>query len=192
MESKYAHDDLKNALEVLKSGGIILYPTDTVWGLGCDATNADAVAKIYKLKGRPTTKQMLVLIDSPARLSAYLREVPPLAWDLTDLSTKPLTIIYPGARNIAQALISPEGNIGIRVTQELFSQALCARLRKPVVSTSANLSNKPTPRIFSEIEKVIINGVDYVVQYRQNDDQVHNPSGIIQLGLSGEIKIIRE
>lgn len=192
MESKYAHDDLKKALEVLKSGGIILYPTDTVWGLGCDATNADAVARIYKLKGRPSTKQMLVLIDGPARLSAYLREVPPLAWDLTDLSTKPLTIIYPGARNIAQALISPEGNIGIRVTQELFSQALCARLRKPVVSTSANISNKPTPRIFSEIEDVIINGVDYVVQYRQNDNQVHKPSGIIQLGLSGEIKIIRE
>lgn len=192
MDAQYNNEDLKKALEVLKSGGIILYPTDTIWGIGCDATNTEAVKKIYELKKRPSAKQMLVLVDSPARLSLYMREVPSIAWDIIDVSTKPLTIIYPGARNLAENIISPDETIAIRVTNELFSQTLCSRLRKPIVSTSANISEQPSPRYFSEIDKAIIDGVDYVVKYRQDDRQKHEPSGIIQLGVGGEIKIIRE
>ncbi len=192
MDARYSKEDLNNALEVLKSGGVILYPTDTVWGIGCDATNADAVKKIYEIKKRSTAKQMLVLIDTPSRLSSYMQEVPTLAWDIIDISSKPLTIIYPAAKNLANNIISPDGSIAIRITNEVFSQALCSRLRKPIVSTSANLSDQPTPRNFSEIDKSILSTVDYVVQYRQNDHEIKEPSGIIKLGVYGEIKVIRE
>lgn len=192
MDARYSKEDLNNALEVLKSGGIILYPTDTVWGIGCDATNADAVKKIYEIKKRSTAKQMLVLIDTPSRLSSYMQEVPTLAWDIIDINSKPLTIIYPTAKNLANNIISHDGSIAIRITNEVFSQALCSRLRKPIVSTSANLSDQPTPRNFSEIDKSILSAVDYVVQYRQDDHEIKEPSGIIKLGVYGEIKVIRE
>ena len=192
MDDRFSNDDLKKALEVLKSGGIILYPTDTVWGIGCDATNAEAVEKIVKLKKRPANKQMLMLVDHPSRLAAYMKEVPTLAWDLIELSTKPLTIIYPGAYKLAQNLIAPDGTIAIRVTRELFSQTLCSRLRKPIVSTSANFSGQPAPRFFSEIDPDLIHQVDYAVLYRRDDREPHKPSGILKLGIGGEIQIIRE
>jgi L-threonylcarbamoyladenylate synthase len=192
MEARYANDDLQKALEVLKSGGIILYPTDTVWGLGCDATNAAAVKKIHDLKKRPATKQMLVLVDAPSRLTNYIQEVPALAWEIIDLTTKPLTIVYSGAKNLPESLITNKGSVAIRVTNELFSQTLCSRLKKPIVSTSANYNSKPTPRNFSEIDESIVKAVDYVVQYRQDDANIHSPSGIIELGIHGEIKVIRE
>lgn len=192
MEERYSNDDLQKALEVLKSGGIILYPTDTVWGLGCDATNTEAVQKIFEIKQRPANKQMLVLIDAPSRLSSYLHEVPALAWELIEITTKPLTIIYSGAKNLPDSLVSNQGSIAIRVTNEMFSRTLCSRLRKPIVSTSANISNNSTPRNFSEIDDAIKSKVDYIVQYRQDDRKIHDPSGIIELGINGEIKVIRK
>ena len=184
-------DDIKQACKIMQAGGIILYPTDTIWGIGCDATNAEAVKKVYELKQREDSKSMLVLIDSSAKLQSYISEVPDIAWDLIEVSDKPLTIIYPGARNLAPNLIGEDGTVGMRMTQEAFSKKLCERMRRPIVSTSANISGKASPVQFSEISKEIKQGVDYIVKYRQEEKQKSAPSGIIKLGLSGEIKVIR-
>ena len=188
----FDNDDLKNALDILNSGGVILYPTDTVWGIGCDATNPEAVKKLYSLKERDISKPMLVLTDNPSRIQNYVNEMPDLAWDLIELSDKPITIIYSGAKNIVPELMSPDGSIAIRVTGELFSQTLCSRFKKPVVSTSANKSGEPTPRTFSEISEEVKAMVDYVVKYRQDETAVSKPSSIIRLGIGGEVEIIRE
>ena len=185
-------DDIKKAIEVLKSGGIILYPTDTVWGIGCDATNEDAVKKIYELKQRDDSKSMLILLDNPSKLQTYVQDVADIAWDLIDLTDKPLTIIFDGAKNLATNLIAEDGSIGIRVTSELFSRELCKQFRKPIVSTSANISGEPTPKLFSNISDSIINGVDYVVNYRRKENKAGEPSGILKLGKDGTIKIIRK
>ena len=184
-------DDIKQACKIMQAGGIILYPTDTIWGIGCDATNAEAVKKVYELKQREDSKSMLVLIDSSAKLQSYISEVPDIAWDLIEVSDKPLTIIYPGARNLAPNLIGKDGTVGMRMTQEAFSKKLCERMRRPIVSTSANISGKASPAQFSEISKEIKQGVDYIVKYRQEEKQKSAPSSIIKLGLSGEIKVIR-
>lgn len=183
--------DLDEALKTLKKGGIILYPTDTVWGIGCDATNAEAVAKIYALKQRADAKSMLVLVDSIPALERIIPDIPEVAYDLVELATKPLTIIYDKASGVAPALIAEDGSLGVRLTQEAFSSALCRALRRPLVSTSANISGEPTPLRFSAISQEIIDGVDYVVGYRQNDAQNSPPSQIIKLGSNGEVKIIR-
>jgi L-threonylcarbamoyladenylate synthase len=156
-------EDIKKACEVLSEGGIILYPTDTVWGIGCDATNEDAVHKIYKLKKRVDSKAMLVLVDSTAKLNTYVDEIPDLAWDLIDLTTKPLTIIYPKAKNLPSCLVAEDGSIGIRVSSEEFSRKLCERFRKPLVSTSANISGTPAPSCFLDISGEIKKGVVYIV-----------------------------
>jgi L-threonylcarbamoyladenylate synthase len=185
-------EELRKAIEVLKSGGVIVYPTDTVWGIGCDATNESAVRKIYAIKQRSDAKSMLVLLDSTAKLDYYVEEVPEIALDLIELSEKPVTIVYEGARNLAPELITPEKTLGIRITNELFSKELCKRLRKPLVSTSANISGQPAAKIFSEISEEILNAVDYVVDYRRNEKQAAQPSSIMQLGKGGIIKIIRE
>lgn len=185
-------EDIKKACEVLASGGLILYPTDTIWGIGCDATNEEAVRKVYKLKQRIDTKAMLVLVDSTAKLNSYVEEVPDQAWDLIELTTKPLTIIYPKARNLPSCLVAEDGSIGIRVSTEEFSRRLCERFRKPLVSTSANISGTPAPAIFDEISDEIKAGVDYIVTYRQDDIHKAAPSGIIKLGQGGLIQIIRE
>lgn len=184
-------EELKKAQEVLYQGGLILYPTDTIWGIGCDATNEAAVKRVYELKQRVDSKAMLVLVDSPAKLQFYVREVPEVAWDLVDLAEKPLTIIYPGARNLAPNLLAEDGSVGIRLTKERFSKSLCERFRKAVVSTSANVSGAPSPKNFAEISPEIIQGVDYVVNYRQDEQTAATPSSIIKLGLSGQIQIIR-
>ncbi len=186
------HEDLKQAVEVLRKGGLILYPTDTIWGIGCDATNAEAVKKVYTLKRRTDQKSMLILLDNVGRLNSYIQEVPPLAYDLIELSDKPLTIVYSGAKNLAPNLPASDGTIGIRITSEAFSMALCQRFRKPVVSTSANVSGTQAPRHFGEISEDIRRGVDYVVNYRQGESIHAAPSGIIKLGVGGEIEIIRE
>jgi L-threonylcarbamoyladenylate synthase len=186
------NNDIKKAVEVLRSGGVILYPTDTIWGLGCDATNKEAVDRIYRIKQRDDSKSMLVLIDNPAKLNSYIDTVPEIAWDLIDVSDKPLTIIYPGAKNLADNLVADNGTIGIRITNEEFSRNLCQRFRLPLVSTSANISGRPAPGNFSEIEQEIIDQVDYVVEYRQDDLSKAAPSGIIKLGVSGEITVIRK
>jgi L-threonylcarbamoyladenylate synthase len=185
-------NDIKKALEILYNGGIILYPTDTIWGIGCDATNAEAVKKIYEIKEREDSKSMLVLIDDASRILSYINIMPEIAWDLIELADKPLTIIYPGAKNLAANLVSENNTIGIRVTSEIFSKKLIQRFRKPIVSTSANISGKDSPANFSQIDQIIKSRVDYIVNYRQDDESKCEPSSIIQLGIKGEIKIIRK
>ena len=175
----------------MAAGGLILYPTDTIWGIGCDATNEEAVRKVYALKRRSDHKAMLLLMDSSAKLNYYVQEVPDVAWDLIELADSPLTVIYSGARNVAPNLLAEDGSVGIRITQEEFSHKLCERFRKPLVSTSANVSGAPSPANFSEISDTIKSGVDYIVRYRQEDLSEAAPSHIIKLGAGGLVKIIR-
>ena len=184
-------EDIKKACEVMAAGGLILYPTDTIWGIGCDATNEEAVRRVYELKRRSDHKAMLLLMDSSAKLNYYVQEVPDVAWDLIELADSPLTVIYSGARNVAPNLLAEDGSVGIRITQEEFSHKLCERFRKPLVSTSANVSGAPSPANFSEISETIKSGVDYIVRYRQEDLSKAAPSHIIKLGAGGLVKIIR-
>jgi len=184
-------EDIKTALEVLQKGGVILYPTDTIWGLGCDAANEEAVKRIYAIKNRVDSKSMLVLMENAALLERYVDEVPEIAFDLIELTEKPLTIIYDGARNLAKNLIAEDGSIGIRITSEKFSSELIRRFKRPIVSTSANVSGKPSPACFGDIEPEIIDAVDYVVKFRQEDTAKAEPSSIMKLGSGGEIKILR-
>ncbi len=185
-------EDIKKALEVLKNGGIILYPTDTIWGIGCDATNQEAVKRIYQIKKREDSKSMLVLMENPALLDRYVDEVPDVAWDLVEIATTPLTVIYPKAKNLAQNLIAADGSIGIRFTKEEFTSQLLRRFRRPLVSTSANISGEKSPAFFDQISEEIKEKVDYVVEYRQDDTSEAKPSSIIKLGPGGEIDIIRK
>lgn len=197
-DSRYDKADLDQAVEVLRAGGIIVYPTDTIWGIGCDATNAEAVRKVYALKQREDSKSMLVLLDAPGKLQGYVRDIPEAAWMLLEASepeadsdSKPLTIIYPNARNLASNLIAEDGSIGIRITSELFSKALCERLKRPIVSTSANISGHPSARFYHEIEQEILDGADYICRFRREDDTPHQPSSIIKLDTNGTFQIIR-
>ena len=185
-------DEAKRAIEVMKKGGVILYPTDTVWGIGCDATNEEAVKRVYEIKKRVDDKAMLLLVDSPDRIVRYVSKIPAVAWDLIELTTKPLTIIYDGARNLAPNLVAEDGSVGIRVTSELFSKELCYRFQKAVVSTSANLSGEPTPRYFAEINPEIVEAVDYVVNYKQLEKGTPKPSSIIKLTENGVVTVIRQ
>ena len=186
------HDDLKQALEVLRNGGIILYPTDTIWGIGCDATNVEAVKRVYQIKQREDSKSMLVLMENPNRISSYVDEVPEIALDLIEVADKPTTIIYSGAKNLAKNLINSDGSIGIRITEEAFTQQLIQRFRKPIVSTSANISGEKPAQNFTEINQDIIDAVDYVVEYRQNEMTKAQASSIIKIGADWGIQIIRE
>lgn len=201
---RYDKEDLQEALRVLRDGGIIVYPTDTVWGIGCDATNEEAVKRIYALKQREDSKSMLVLLDSAAKLNYYVADIPDAAWALLEAigdtgtsesrnpeETKPLTIIYPGARNMAKNLIAEDGSVGIRITNEPFSKALCAQLKHPIVSTSANISGHPSAPFFAQIEKEILEGADYVCQFRRDDDCPHEPSSIIKVNSDNTFQIIR-
>lgn len=184
-------EDIKKACEVLQAGGLILYPTDTIWGIGCDATNEEAVRKVYALKKRMDNKAVLVLTDSTAKLNMYVSDIPDIAWDLIEVADKPLTIIYANAKNLAPNLLGEDGSVGIRITKEDFSRRLCERFRKPLVSTSANISGESAPKNFQEISDIIKNGVDYIVKYRQDDMSQAKPSNIIKLGDGGVIQIIR-
>lgn len=185
-------EEIKKACEVLQKGGVILYPTDTVWGIGCDATNEEAVKRVYEIKKRTDSKAMLVLVDSDVKVDYYVQDVPEVAWDLIQYATKPLTVIYDGARNLAPNLIGEDGSVGIRVTSEEFSKQLCFRFRKAIVSTSANISGEPAPASFSEIQEEIKQAVDYIVGYRQDEPAGAKPSSILKLGKGGVIRIIRE
>lgn len=184
-------DVLKTALEVLRNGGLILYPTDTIWGIGCDATNPEAVEKIIDLKGRSSDKSMIVLLDNPGRLTSYLREVPEVAYDLIEYSDKPLTIVYDNARNLAPNVIAEDGSVGIRIVRHSFCEQLIQRFRKPIVSTSANLSGQASPRNFQEVEAEIRSGVQYVVPLEQQKSEDAVASRIIKLGPSGQYHLIR-
>ena len=185
-------DEIKNAVEVLRKGGVILYPTDTVWGIGCDATNAEAVKRVYEIKKRADSKALICLVDSESRLCRYVRNVADVTWDMIELSTKPLTVIFDNATGLAENLLAEDGSVGIRVTREEFSKELCFRFQKPIVSTSANISGEPTARTFDEIDDEIKNAVDYVVRYNQRCKEKHMPSSIIKISASGEFTIIRE
>ena len=184
-------EDIKKACEVMQAGGVILYPTDTIWGIGCDATNEEAVKRVYDIKKRSDAKAMLVLMDNPVMLERYVDDIPDVAWSLIDVADKPLTIIYSHAKNLAKNLLASDGSIGIRITGEEFSRRLCERFRRPLVSTSANLSGEPSPANFSEVSDVIKDSVDYIVSYRRDDMSCTTPSSIIKLDDGGLFRIIR-
>ncbi len=185
-------NDISQAVDILNNGGLILYPTDTIWGIGCDATNTEAVKKIYVLKQRTDSKAMLVLLNNANRLIQYVNDVPEIAWELIEVADKPMTIIYPGAKNIANNLIAGDGSVGIRITRDGFCDKLINRFKKPIVSTSANISGKPSPSTFKQIDNIIKSGVDYIVKYRQDDLTIQPASSIIKLDSSGRIQIIRK
>ena len=199
MAGCYDKSDLEEAVRVLRAGGVIVYPTDTVWGIGCDATNEEAVRRVYALKRRADSKSMLVLLDAPGKLQGYVEEVPEMAWELLECtsplqlplqgvrenteSIRPLTIIYPRGKNLAKSLLAEDGSVGIRITRESFSKALCERLRRPIVSTSANISGEPAAKTFHQISEEVLEQADYVCLYRRDDEEEKEPSSIIKLGL---------
>lgn len=185
-------DDIKKAVEVMRKGGVILYPTDTVWGIGCDATNAEAVARVYEIKHREDSKAMICLVDNDNRLQRYVRKVPDVAWQLFDCAEDPTTIILDGAINLAQNLIAEDGSIAMRITREEFSKQLCYRFQKPIVSTSANISGEPTAQNYCDISQEIIDAVDYVCWTRRQEHKPHKPSSIIRLREDGQVEIIRK
>ena len=184
-------EDIDRAIAVMQQGGVIVYPTDTIWGIGCDATNEEAVRKVYALKQRDDSKALITLVDSEAKIEFYVREVPEVAWQLIEVADKPLTIIYDGARNLAPNLIAADGSVALRITREPFSRELCRRFRKAIVSTSANISGAPAPTTFADISEDILRGADYVCSSRREEDIPHVPSSIIKLGAGGEVKVIR-
>lgn len=185
-------EDIKNAVEVMRRGGTILYPTDTVWGIGCDATNVQAVKKVYEIKRRDDSKALICLVDSDARLQKYVRNVPSVAWDIIDLATRPTTVILDGAVNLAPNLIAEDGSIALRVTSEPFSRQLCFRFQKAIVSTSANISGEPAAANYCDISEELLKSVDYVCSSRRKENIPHSPSSIIKLSENGEVKIIRQ
>ncbi len=184
--------DIKEAVEVMRRGGVILYPTDTVWGIGCDATNPDAVARVYEIKRRTDAKALICLVDSDARLQRYVRQVPNVAWDVMELSVKPITVILDGAVNLAPNLVAEDGSVAMRITKEPFSQQLCYRFQKAIVSTSANISGEPPASNFCDISPELLEAVDYVCKSRRQERQPHTPSSIIKIRLNGEVSIIRK
>ena len=185
-------EDIKQAVEVMRRGGVILYPTDTIWGIGCDATNEEAVRRVYDIKRRDDSKALICLVDSADRMQRYVGNVPAVTWDLVELSEKPLTLILDEARNLAPNLLAADGSAGIRVPREEFSRQLCFRFQKAIVSTSANVSGEPSPKCFADISDEIKNAVDYVVKARQKEKTQAAPSSIIKLGRNGEVSIIRK
>ncbi|MGE0078959.1 MAG: L-threonylcarbamoyladenylate synthase [Bacteroidales bacterium] len=185
-------EDIQKAVEVLRSGGIILYPTDTIWGIGCDATNPAAVDKIYKLKRRDDSKSMIVLVDVSGRIPSYVNDVPEIAWDLIELADKPLTVIFQKAKNLALNLVAHDGSVGIRVVNHDFCQRVIQRFGKPIVSTSANISGRPFSKDFSGIADEIKQGVDFIVPEIYFAPISDKPSSIISVGDGGVIKVIRE
>jgi L-threonylcarbamoyladenylate synthase len=190
-------DDIRQAVETMRKGGVILYPTDTVWGIGCDATNAEAVKRVYEIKQREDSKALICLVDSDARMQRYFRNVPDVAWQLIDslkeaTDAKPTTLILDGAINLAPNLIAEDGSLGIRITNEPFSKELCFRFQKAIVSTSANISGEPAAQNYCDIDPRILEAVDYVCWTRRQEHKPHTPSSIIKLKENGEVTVIRK
>ena len=189
-------EDIRQAVETMRKGGVILYPTDTVWGIGCDATNAEAVKRVYAIKQRDDSKALICLVDSDARMQRYFRNVPDVAWQLIDSlkesDAKPTTLILDGAINLAENLIADDGSVGIRITNEPFSKELCFRFQKAIVSTSANISGEPAAQNYGDIDPRILEAVDYVCWSRRQEHKPHTPSSIIKLKENGEVEIIRK
>ena len=188
-------EDIKRAVETMRKGGVILYPTDTVWGIGGDATNVEAVKRVYEIKQRDDSKALICLVDSDARMQRYIRKVPDVAWQLIDSLSeggKPTTLILDGAINLAENLIAEDGSIGIRITNEPFSKELCYRFQKAIVSTSANISGEPAAQNYCDIDPRIVEAVDYVCWSRRQEHKPHTPSSIIKLKENGEVEVIRK
>lgn len=189
-------EDIRRAVETMRKGGVILYPTDTVWGIGCDATNAEAVKRVYEIKQRDDSKALICLVDSDARMQRYFRNVPDVAWQLIDSlkegDAKPTTLILDGAINLAENLVAEDGSVGMRITNEPFSKELCYRFQKAIVSTSANISGEPAAQNYCDIDQRIIDAVDYVCWSRRQEHKPHTPSSIIKLKENGEVTIIRK
>ena len=185
------NQEIQNAYEIIQKGGIILYPTDTVWGIGCDATNPEAVAKIYKLKKRAETQSMIVLMNGEKMIYNVFKEIPEVAWQIIDLSENPTTLVLDKPRNVAPNLIAPDQTLGIRIVKEPFCFKLMEKMKKPLVSTSANISGQPTPKSFKEISPEIIKGVDYVVNLHR-EKIAGKPSTIIKLTNDSQVKVIRK
>lgn len=192
MLTKEQLQDIAEAVRVVRAGGVILYPTDTIWGIGCDASNPEAVARIYAIKQRTDSKALICLLGSDASLNLYVPDVPEVAYDLIELSGAPLTIIYDDARNLAPNLLAEDGSVGMRVTKEEFSQTLCMRCKRALVSTSANVSGRPSPACFADIAPELLEAVDYVCTSRRDEKPQAKPSSIMKLSKNNEIKIIRE
>lgn len=193
MKSQFVdRKDLQQALETLQSGGLILYPTDTIWGIGCDATNPAAVDKIFALKGRDKDKSMIVLMHNDYQLESYVHDVPEVAYDLIEASDQPLTIVFDRAKNLAANVLAPDGSIGIRIVNHPFCQQLLQRFKRPIVSTSANLSGEPTATTFDEIDNQVKLGVDYIVKFGQKNQQKGRPSVIMKLGSGGKFEFLRK
>lgn len=192
MSTFVEREDLNKALETLKNGGLILYPTDTIWGIGCDATNPEAVGKIYQLKGRDKTKSLIILLHNENQLASYVNDIPDVAYQLIEYTDKPLTIVYSNAKNLAPNAIAADGSIGIRVVKHAFCEQLLQRFRKPIISTSANISGEPSAKDFDEISPEIKNGVDYIVAYDRDVKTDGRSSTIMKLDSSGKFEFIRK
>ena len=187
-------EEAKRAAEVMRRGGIVVYPTDTIWGIGCDATNDEAVRRVYEIKRRADHKAMIVLVGSPAEVERYTDGVPDIAYELMEAAegSRPVTIIYDKGRMLAPSLLGPDGSVGIRVTCEPFSRALCRAMRRPIVSTSANISGEPAEALFCEISQEILDAADYVVGCRRDETDRHRPSSVIRLTNDGVVSILRD
>jgi len=192
LKDRNINSEINSALEVLKAGGTILYPTDTIWGIGCDATNSEAVQKVNAIKGRSDDKSLIVLLENENSLGKYVKDIPPAAWDLIEFAKKPLTIVYPGVVNMSAEILAKDGSAGIRVVKHLFCEEILAKLRKPIVSTSANISGMPSPSHFDEISEEILSAVDYIVNLPESVDSNALPSSIIKFNADGSFKIIRK
>ncbi|MCW5920603.1 MAG: threonylcarbamoyl-AMP synthase [Bacteroidetes bacterium] len=190
--SEIFSDDIKSCLETLRQGGLIVYPTDTIWGIGCDATNDAAVEKIFTLKNRSESKNLITLVSDEAMLNRCVQNVPAVAWDIIEYSEKPVTIIYEKISRISEKAIADDGTAAIRLVKDPFCKMLIHKFGKPIISTSANLSNMPSPAVFNDIEDSILTGVDYVVKFRQQETAKHTPSSIIRILNNGEVKVIRK
>lgn len=185
-------EDVNQALETLKNGGLILYPTDTIWGIGCDATNPAAVEKIFALKERDKSKSMLILLHNENQLASYVREIPDVAYELIEVYDRPITIVYSGAKNLAENAVAEDGSIGIRIVSHPFCQQLLQRFKKPIISTSANISGAPSALTFDQIDELIKEKADYIVRFGQNEDTPGEPSIIIKLDPSGKFEFLRK
>lgn len=185
-------EDIKESLITLREGGVILYPTDTIWGLGCDPSNDAAINRIFKIKSRDENKSLIILVDGLPMIERYVTEIPEIVYELAEVSDTPLTIIYPKGKNLAAGVCGEDDSVAIRICHDEFCRELIRRFRKPIVSTSANLSGNASPANFSEIEKNVIEKVDYVVKYRQNDRSKSIASPVIKVNRDGTIKIIRK
>jgi L-threonylcarbamoyladenylate synthase len=192
-EKVIAEDDITRSVEVLRSGGVILYPTDTIWGLGCDPSNDEAVGKIFRLKRRPAEKSMIILVDSIAMLERYTSGIHEVVYEIIEAEVNPLTLVLPAAGSmLCQSVISADGFVAVRICRDMFCSSLIGRFRKPLVSTSANLSGDPPPAVFSEISAEIVTGADYVVNHRRNDTRRAKPSPVLKIDESGVIRILRQ